>query len=73
MTNVGPSSSSISRRCWPRSDGVPSVSERFMRPGIRSVRRWVSKKYPNPCLTATCAISETRPRLRVAVFATRSV
>src|SRR5919204_2801573 len=72
LTKVGPSSSSISRRCWPRCEGAPSAAIRCCH-GSRSVSLWVSKKYPNPCLTATWAISEIRPRFRVLVLATGSV
>ncbi len=43
FTNVGPSSSSTSRRCWPRADGV-IVSSSTLRPGMRSVSLCASKK-----------------------------
>ena len=48
-------------------------SSRRDRRGKRSVSRWVSNQYPKPWRTATCAISERRPRLRVAGWAIASV
>src|SRR5215208_6291576 len=64
LTNVGPSSSSISRKWRPRAVPPPSTAD-FFRP---------SRAYPNPCLTATWAISLSRPRLRCfGRVATRSV
>src|SRR3954451_4538879 len=64
LTNVGPSSSSISRRCRPRA--VPSIAGS---PALRP-----STAYPKPWRTATCAISLRRPRFRCfGLVATRSV
>ena len=54
FTNVGPSSSSISRRCLPRS--VVEPVSRCRRP---------STTKPKPCRTATWAISPRRPMLAV--------
>ncbi len=60
LTNVGPSSSSISRRCRPRHGGV--LGGRGAPPfGVN----------PNPWRTATCAISPRRPML--AVFEPRAI
>ena len=55
FTNVGPSSSSVSRRWRPSAGRFWSsiTAER------RSARR--SNTNPNPCRVATCAISRNRP------------
>src|ERR1700745_4276292 len=62
LTNVGPSSSSISRRWRPRTVAVSDDGAR--RP---------SSTNPNPWRTATWAISPSRPMLAVFDGAMRSV
>ena len=63
LTKVGPSSSSISRRCWPRCERLIVLLQREMaRTGYRP--RGVSNQSSKPWRTATCA--SRRPRLRVA-------
>ena len=71
FTKVGPSSSSASRRRWPRFEcapctDAPSASTSSAdRRGRRSLSRCASKKYPKPWRTMTCAISDRRPIVRV--------
>ena len=59
-----PSSSSISRRRWPR--GEPSGSTSTSRPSRERTTDGprVSNRYPNPCLAAIWAISDIRPSCR---------
>ena len=69
LTNVGPSSSSISRRRWPRGDRPPSASTSRPRRERTAPGPRVSNRYPKPCLAATWAISEIRPSCRTAGLA----
>src|SRR5690242_19384957 len=77
FTNVGPSSSSTSRRCWPRAEEAPCSAATCVRrssaerPGRRSLSLCASRKYPKPCFTMTCAISDRRPMLRVVLMGER--